>query len=186
MGGILPLNTQVRVIGGVEYTLTRKKVKNINLRIKDDGLVFVSAPMRCSLSQIERFILQKENWILKAQQKVKQNYVKQNEQCTITKKQALEIFTNVSNVVFPYFYNELNGVKPLLKVRDMKTRWGVCKPQAKVITLNLRLAQKPMPAIEYVVLHEYVHFIARGHGKDFYAVLSKFMPDYKKRRALLK
>ena len=34
--------------GLLEYTLTRKKVKNINLRVHPDGEVLVSAPSRCT------------------------------------------------------------------------------------------------------------------------------------------
>lgn len=47
---------------------------------------------------------------------------------------------------------------PVLKVRQMKTRWGVCVPAKRQITFSLRLAEKPRAAVEYVVLHEYAHF----------------------------
>lgn len=40
----------------IEYTLTRKKVKNINLRIRADGSVCVSAPRSVPLRTIEAFL----------------------------------------------------------------------------------------------------------------------------------
>ncbi len=189
-GVILPNNKQtqmqVRSINGLEYTFQRKKIKNINLRIKGNGVISVSAPMRCSIKDVESFIVQKQDWIVKSCEKVKESYAAQNAPCTVTKQEALAIFTQVSDMIFPLFSKILAGQKPVLKVRDMKTRWGVCKVQSKVITLNLRLANKPKEAIEYVVLHEYTHFIVHGHGKDFWNALSIYMPDYKARRALLK
>ena len=43
----------------VEYELTRKNVKNINLRIKADGSVHVSANKYVTVSTIEDFIIHK-------------------------------------------------------------------------------------------------------------------------------
>ena len=52
-----------------EYELTRKRVKNINLRITPDGTIKVSAPPRVSEKTIESFIISKEHFILKALEK---------------------------------------------------------------------------------------------------------------------
>lgn len=42
-----------RTAGGVEYELTRKTVKNLNLRVRADGTVHVSAPRRTPLSEVD-------------------------------------------------------------------------------------------------------------------------------------
>lgn len=49
----------------VTYTLTRKKVKNLNLRIKADGSVAVSASPRVPLETVERFLREHEAYIVK-------------------------------------------------------------------------------------------------------------------------
>lgn len=67
----------------------------------------------------------------------------------------------------------------------MKTRWGVCVPAKRQITFSLRLAEKPRAAVEYVVLHEYAHFVRADHSPAFWAVVARYMPDYKARRRLL-
>ena len=56
------------IIGGkkIKYTLTRKKVKNINLRIKQDGSVNVSAGNRVSCEYIEKFLVLHGDFILNA------------------------------------------------------------------------------------------------------------------------
>ncbi len=55
-------------IGGIEYSLERKKVKNINLRVRRDGTVYVSAPSRVPVREIEGFIAAKCSYIKQAQE----------------------------------------------------------------------------------------------------------------------
>ena len=72
-------------------------------------------------------------------------------------------------------YNEI-------KIRKMKSSWGICNIQKKIITYSLELAKKKRSLIEYVVVHELAHLIYNNHGKDFKALLDKLMPDWKIRR----
>ena len=53
----------------IKYELTRKRVKNINVRIKPDGMVYVSASKTVPLSTIEGFLLEKADVILRALEK---------------------------------------------------------------------------------------------------------------------
>ena len=46
-------------------------------------------------------------------------------------------------------------------IRKMKTKWGSCDPLRKMIWLNLELIKKPMNCIEYIIVHEMVHFLER-------------------------
>ena len=50
----------------IKWILTRKKVKNLNLRIKPDGFVYVSANSRVTIGHIEDFIREKSDFILDA------------------------------------------------------------------------------------------------------------------------
>ena len=102
------------------------------------------------------------------------------------KAAALERFTGVSEQYFPLFEQVLNGQRPELKVRDMTTRWGVCAPGKRRITLNLRLAARPQEQVEYVVLHEYCHFVHPNHQAEFWALMTRLMPDWKQRRKALR
>ena len=67
------LITQLRM-HGISFELSRKNVKNINLRItQPDGKVKVSAPKRLSLDLIYAFIASKSDWILLQQKKLQAN-----------------------------------------------------------------------------------------------------------------
>ncbi len=59
-------------IGTISVRLTRKRVRNINLRIHPDGSVHVSAPFRTPLPTIASFIESKRNWIEANQAKLAQ------------------------------------------------------------------------------------------------------------------
>ncbi|MCL2177176.1 MAG: M48 family metallopeptidase [Firmicutes bacterium] len=49
--------------GEIVYILTRKKVKNINLNVKADGKISVSADPSISIEMIEKFIIRKSRWL---------------------------------------------------------------------------------------------------------------------------
>lgn len=49
----------------IEYTLQRKDVKNINLRINSNGEVSISAPKRMKIAEIEDFAEKKAEWIIR-------------------------------------------------------------------------------------------------------------------------
>ena len=46
--------------------------------------------------------------------------------------------------------------------------------------------QYPDDAIDYVVVHELAHVLHHDHSDRFWSTVARYMPDYKRRRALLK
>lgn len=74
---------------------------------------------------------------------------------------------------------------PKLRIRDMDTRWGSCLAKKGIITLNKRLLEAPRDCIEYVVTHEFCHFIHPNHSKRFYDFLTMLLPDWKARKKVL-
>ena len=176
---------QYRAAGGVRHEFKRKRVKNINLRVRADGSVAVSAPLGAPLAQVDAFVAGRARWIEAARVRALARGEEEQRPCSVSREDALALFTQVSDAVFPLFAQVLNGQRPVLKVRQMKTRWGVCVPAKRQITFSLRLAEKPRAAVEYVVLHEYAHFVRADHSPAFWAVVARYMPDYKARRRLL-
>ncbi|MDR9410185.1 MAG: SprT family zinc-dependent metalloprotease [Balneolaceae bacterium] len=67
-------------------------------------------------------------------------------------------------------------------VKQMKTKWGSCNINAKRIWLNLELAKKPKPLLDYVVLHEIAHLKERLHNDRYKGILTKHMPSWKSRQ----
>lgn len=67
------------------------------------------------------------------------------------------------------------------RIRRMKTRWGTCNGEARRIWFNSELAKKPVPCLEYVVVHEMVHLIERGHNERFGGILDRVLPNWRHR-----
>ena len=74
---------------------------------------------------------------------------------------------------------------PSLRLRAMTSRWGSCHVQKKIVTLNLRLALYPTSLVEYVLVHELVHFHHPNHSPAFYAALASHLPDWHDRKRQL-
>ncbi len=63
-------------------------------------------------------------------------------------------------------------------VKTMRTRWGTCNSKARRVWLNLELAKKPVYLLEYILVHEMVHFLERRHGQPFIARMNTLIPKW--------
>lgn len=66
----------------------------------------------------------------------------------------------------------------------MKTRWDSCS-RAGEIWLNPRLIQAPRACIDYVIIHEFCHLQEHNHGKRYYALLDRALPEWRELRQKL-
>ncbi len=71
-------------------------------------------------------------------------------------------------------------------VRKMKTKWGSCNPASRRVWFNLELAKKPMPCLEYIVVHELVHLLERHHNDRFAGLIEAHVPQWRQYREMLK
>ncbi|NMB43008.1 MAG: M48 family metallopeptidase [Clostridiales bacterium] len=220
----------------LEYKLTRKQVKNINLRIKPDGKILVSANNHVPTDYIDNFIREKQDFIIRALDDYKEKQknslgqpkkyvdgeifkllgkslrlnviedkkesvtsdgakiflrIKKENKDNLKYKETLvdkwlvgimvEIFKEACDRAHKVF--KKYGIDyPNVKIRYMTTRWGSCRPTKGNITLNSKLIEAPRECIDYVVFHEFAHFIHPNHSKKFYDFMTMLMPDWKERR----
>lgn len=177
--------TSQRTGGGISYTLTRKKVKNINLRVRGDGSVWVSASPRVPLAQIDRFVADHGLWIAQAREKAQTRRENRMAQPLPEPGQALAEMEAICREFYPYFQKVLPQGMPRIIIKDISSSWGICRPGKGEITFALRLAAQPRAAREYVAVHEYCHFLVPNHSPAFWEEVEKILPDWKERRALL-
>ena len=177
----------------IKYILERKQVKNINLRVRPEGSVKVSASPRIDTSYIDDFVLSKVEFILKALERCEsaETTERQFQEELVKAKSGQEslladpaIFTEILDEVYPAFI-PYGIARPKLRVRTMKSCWGSCLVNKGIITLNRKLLMKHRECIEYVVVHELCHFIHPNHSKEFYKFMEQFMPDWKERKGRL-
>ncbi len=100
------------------------------------------------------------------------------------KKLALPLFKERLDYIYSNFSDDIPY--PSLTIRKMKSRWGVCNTKTKRVTLNLELIKKNISCLDYVIVHELSHLIHANHSKDFWNLVEKNYPEYKKVRKLMK
>lgn len=96
------------------------------------------------------------------------------------KKQILKLFTE--RLEYNYNRFEENIPFPKLRIRSMKTRWGVCNRKTTTVTLNSKLIEYDIDKIDYVIIHELSHLVYFDHSKNFWSVVGKYSPKYKEIR----
>lgn len=200
-----------------EIIIEYKNNKNMYLRVKEDGNIYITSPKFISKNEIEKFIKNNYSYIKKkiifyqnkrVNEENKIRYLGKYYDIVYTnfndikfiddkifiskkvnvdkflKKKAKEIFLNEIDRIYPFIKEEMPY--PSLRIRKMTSRWGVCNSKLKVITLNLDLIKFNYEIIDYVIIHELCHFIYQNHSKDFWNLLSKYVPNYKEIRKKLK
>ena len=179
--------TETVLLAGMTVELTRKRVKNINLRVRRDGTVAVSAPIYVSLREIERFLESKRDWIESARARQAQPEEDPFANATPEQQKAWKETVQAFVPLLVAKWEPILGVKAgKLAYRNMKSRWGSCQPSTGRICINTRLALYPPECLEYVVVHELCHLHERGHGPKFYALMDVALPTWKQARTRLK
>lgn len=72
-----------------------------------------------------------------------------------------------------------------ITLKKQKTRWGSCSSQ-KNLNFNWQLVHFETPIIDYVIVHELSHLVHMDHSKNFWNLVEKYDPEYKKHVGWLK
>lgn len=169
----------------IDYTLIRSGRKTVAVYVTEKLEVIVRAPLFLSSPQADKIVASAEGWIEKqlARQREKKasGAVLSPEQ-----KQALRL---AAQSFLPgraaYFSGLMNAVPSGIKITSAEKRWGSCGPKNS-ICFSYRVMLLPKDAIDYIIVHELAHIRHKNHGPGFYAEISKYLPDYKRRIKLIK
>lgn len=200
----------------LEVIIVRKNNKNIYFRVKDDLKIYVTCPIYLGKENILNLIKQNEESILKMYDKAYEKSLDNELFLYLGKKYYIEIVDNITEIKFDdtkvyapsleslevfykdevkrIFSTEVEIAKKCfsnipeftLKYRYMLTRWGVCNPSKKTVTLNTELLKKDIELLDYVIIHELCHFFEPNHSKNFWHLVSLAYPNYKEARKRLK
>jgi hypothetical protein len=175
-------------LDGIFMTVTKKKIKNIYLRVKRDGTVTISAPHRMGDDDIRRFAREHMSWIRKHRAQYELQSTDTEPKPELSAKelamQKAELKHKVELLVAkwePVMGVEVSGIT----IRQMKTRWGSCNVKTRHININLALQDKPPECLEYVVIHEMVHILEPSHNQVFWTYVTRYCPQWKQIRRYL-
>ena len=166
------------------YEIIRSDRKTLGLQVKD-GRVFVRAPRRVTLQQIERFVREHEDWIQNA---LERQAAKQAAHPEPTAAERAELIRRAKEILpqRTAYWSQLMGLYPTqIRITSARRRFGSCSSEGH-ICYSWRLMQYPPEAIDYVVVHELAHLKHMNHSPAFHVLVAKYLPDHKARRALLR
>ena len=83
-------------------------------------------------------------------------------------------------------YSAIMGIEyRKMKITSAEHRFGSCTSNG-TICFSYRLILYPELAQDYVVIHELAHVKHMNHGREFYALVEKYMPEYRQAEKILK
>lgn len=68
-----------------------------------------------------------------------------------------------------------------IRIKDTKSRWGSCSSKGN-LNFNFRIIMAPEEALDYIIIHELCHLSQMNHGKEFWKLVEKYMPDFEKQK----
>lgn len=172
------------------YEIIRSSRKTLAIQVTAEGSVRVRAPKQMPLSVIEKFLTEKESWVLKHLQKKKESakngfFQNQSVLSDAERRRYREIARDIFTQKTAYYAQIMNVTYGRISIREQKTRWGSCSGDGN-LNFNWRLIFAPEEVLNYIVIHELAHRREMNHSPAFYKVVSEVMPDYKKQQKWLK
>lgn len=196
--------------------VVKKNNKNTYIKIKDDMTIYVTTNYLTSKREVKVILDNEKDFLRKALSRTRKKLEKEElfyylgkkydiilvpfentevsngkifvkDEKTLEKwlkKETKRIFTERLEYNYNLFDEDIPF--PKLKIRSMKTRWGVCNKRDNSVTLNSKLIKYSLHEIDYVIIHELSHFVHFDHSKEFWETVRMHMPDYKKSVLILK
>lgn len=168
----------------MEYNVIFSARRTISLCVKNGELV-VKAPYGTSRNRIESLIESHQGWIDKH---VSKQVAKNEKFNRLTDRDIEELKKTAKKVLTEKvaYYADIMGLKyGRIYITSAKTRFGSCSSKGN-IAFSYRLMLYPEEAVDYVVVHELAHLVQMNHSPAFYKIVEKVLPDYKRRKKLLK
>lgn len=174
----------------MNVTVIHSNRKTIALQVNPDLTVTVRAPRRMSDREIRLFVQEKEPWIRKHIEQLRQRKEQYDSRGLepLTYAELHELADKALAVIpgrVAYFAGRMGVTYGRITIRNQKTRWGSCSSKGN-LNFNCLLMLAPPEVIDYVVVHELCHRKEMNHSKAFWEEVADVMPDYEKARQWLK
>lgn len=171
----------------IEYALKRNaRSRRMRLAVHRGGRFIVTIPKRMSERYVERFILEKSDWILEKIELMR-NKAPIGSQ-TISKLELKRLKVVARELVhhrLEYFNDYYRFTYRNVCIRNQRTRWGSCSRQGN-LNFNVKIAHLPSHLADYIIVHELCHLREMNHSSKFWNLVAKTFPDHKDLRKELR
>ena len=161
----------------------------MRISVHCDGNVIVTVPARFDNSLLNKFLAEKKKWII---QKIQ--YFLRISQSPLRSLQVIKRgdykkyrgeAKRLAEGRLEYFNQSYNYKLNKVCIRNQKTRWGSCS-RRRNLNFNYKIIFLPAEFQDYIIVHELCHLGEFNHSRDFWTLVAKTIPDYKKLRNGLK
>ncbi len=167
--------------------IVRSDRTTVALEITKDLTVRIRAPKRTPEAELYAIAEKHAQWIEKHME-IQKRRVQARTAYDLTEEDSEALKALARQMIPPKveYYAKIMGVKPKsVKITSAHTRFGSCSSQ-NALCFSYILMRYPEEAIDYVVVHELAHIKHHNHSRSFYALVGKYMPDYKRREKMLR
>jgi predicted metal-dependent hydrolase len=159
-----------------------RRARRIRISVGFKEGVVVTLPWGAKLNSAEKFIYQKQAWVLKcinyfsskrglfvglkSRRHDKREYLeKRQEALVLAKNKVLQW-----NKVYGFTHGRIS-------IKNQKTRWGSCSKKGN-LNFNYKIALLPERLADYIIVHELCHLGEFNHSQKFWKLVSEKFPNY--------
>ncbi len=161
----------------LNYRVIRSARRTIALELAPDLSLTVRAPMRLSQREIERFVSGKAGWIERHRARMLARPL-----IAEPSSEEIKALIRSAHQVLPEkvrLWGGRMGLMPThITITRARTRFGSCSAK-DAISFSCRLLQREDDLIDYVVVHELAHIRHKNHGREFHALIERFLPGHR-------
>ncbi len=180
-------------MNSVEYEIKESaRAKHVRITIHTDGRVVATKPSRVSLSVLERFVQEKQEWIEMHRARIEMKAVKtplielpRPRRGSRAYKEAVTAARSLATDRLAYFNDFYGFTYGSISIRNQKTRWGSCSARNN-LSFNYKIAFLPSELADYIIVHELCHTKEYNHSDKFWAQVARQMPSHGALRKLLR
>ena len=165
-----------------EYIIKKSRRTTISVQITPDQKLLVKAPADTRIKEVEEFLREKRDWIIKQINRTKVTSQQAAQMGILSDKEIRKLKRDAKKIIPERveYYAKLSGITyNRIFIRLQKSRWGSCSVEGN-LNFNALLALMPLEVLDSVVVHELCHRRHMDHSKAFYDEVLKIFPDYKK------
>ena len=167
----------------MDVMVIRSNRKTVAIQVNKDLSVTVRAPRRATQKDIERILKEKESWINKHIEKMKEKKAQYDalEVKRLTNAEIQELADKALLIIperVKYFAKLIGVDYGRITIRNQRTRWGSCSSKGN-LNFNCLLMLTPPDVLDYFVVHELCHRKEMNHSKAFWNEVEKVLPNYK-------
>ncbi len=158
---------------------TYRRSRCIRISIRPQG-VLVTAPQWISQKEIKRFVESRSEWIAQHAFKIQEPQRSSRELESLRERTRDRVWDMLERVNAVYRHDFQR-----VFIRDTISRWGSCSESGN-LNFSARAGLLPEHLLEYLIAHELSHLKEMNHSERFWALVSRAVPDYRKRRRELR